>query len=427
MQCTTWDSKIGLNIIYFPIQKLKNTFVSYMTQLFVMLGHGGRFMKYDLIIKAGWVIDAQQQIDGINDVAVIDGKISAVGENLGTDARNVINAAGCIVSAGLIDNHLHMFADATDAGIDSNVALLPSCVTTAVEGGSPGVANFEHYRRTIVNNSRVRMKCYMSASSTGMITRKFPENFKPDFMERDRIKALFQKYPDLLLGLKVRCSKSIVGDLGKKPLEEVIKLAEEIGCKVTVHITDPAIDPEEIAQMLRPGDVFCHAYQGTGMTIIGADGKVKPKVREAQQKGVIIDACNGAYNFSFEVARAAIADGFFPDIISTDYNTMVMYQHPVISLPYLMAKYLALGMQLKDVFKACTKAPADAIGLTDSIGTLKIGAAADIAVFKLVDHESFFYDCHGAVVKGDRLLVPQMTLKDGKIMYRQVTFNSELK
>jgi len=384
-------------------------------------------MKLDLLIKGGRLFDSQQKVNDICDIGVKDGKIAFVGKNLDIEATTVINAKDCIVSAGLIDNHLHMFADATDAGIDPNVALLPNCVTTAVEGGSPGVANYEHYRKTVINNSRVRIKCYISAASTGMCTRQYPENFNPNFFERDRIKSLFQKYPDELLGLKIRYSKPIIGDLAKRPLEEVLKLAGEIGCKVTVHITNPAIDVEEIAQMLRPGDVFCHAYQGTGNTIIGEDGKVKPKVREAQKRGVIIDACNGAFNFSFAVAKAAIADNFYPDIISTDYNTMVMYRHPVISLPYLMAKYLALGMQLEDVLKACTKAPADAIGLSGIIGTLAPGAIADIAVFRLVDQESFFYDCHGDIVRGEKLLVPQMTIRDGNIMFRQVTFNSEIR
>ncbi|MBP7494212.1 MAG: metallo-dependent hydrolase [Spirochaetales bacterium] len=384
-------------------------------------------MQADILIKGGHLIDSAEGLDCIGDIALKDKKILAVDTSIEAKAGIIIDAENCIVSPGLIDNHLHMFADATDAGIDPNIALLPNGITTAVEGGSPGVSNYELYRREVINRSRVRIKSYLSASSTGMITRKYPENFNPEFFERERIKELFCKYPDELLGLKIRTSKDIVGEGNARPLREVIKLAEEIGCKVTVHITDPSIDTEDIASMLRPGDVFCHVFQGKGNTIIREDGKVKKKVREAQQRGVIMDACNGKFNFSISVAQAAIADGFFPDIISTDYNTMVMYRHPVLSLPYLMSKYLALGMTLNDIMKACTATPAEVIGLKGIVGTLVPQADADIVILKVIEQESCFYDCHNGLLKGKQLLVPQMTLKGGNIVFRQVSFNKEFR
>jgi predicted amidohydrolase len=384
-------------------------------------------MDAGILIKGGRIIDAARGIDGIGDVAVQGDRIASADDAVGARSPLVIDASGCIVSPGLIDNHLHMFAGATDAGIDPGIALLPNGVTTAVEGGSAGVSNFRLYYREVVARSAVRIKCYLSAASTGMVSRKVSENFTPELFERDRIERLFGQYPDVLLGLKIRSSKAIVGAGNARPLAEVIALAQGIGCKVTVHITDPSIDPENIASMLRPGDVFCHAFQGQGETIIGGDGKVKRQVREAQQKGVVIDACNGAFNFSMAVARAAIADGFLPDVISTDYNTMTMYRHPVISLPYLMSKYLALGMPLPDVLKACTTRPADAIGLRGVIGTLAPRAVADIVILKIVEQESWFYDCHDDRLKGHQLLVPQMTIKNGDIVFRQVSFNAEIR
>lgn len=384
-------------------------------------------MKADILIKGGWVIDTAQCINKVCDVAIMGNKILAIGENLEIDAMTKINAQGCIVSPGIIDHHLHMFADATDAGIDPNVSLLPNGVTTAVEGGSPGAANYELYRKVIMQPSRVRIKCYISISSMGMITRKYPENLDPDYYERDRMKALFQKYPDELLGLKLRLSKEFVGDMKQKPLEETIKLAEEIGCRVVVHMTNPPIDTQDIAQMLRSGDVFCHAYQGQGNTIIGADGTVKAGIKSAREKGVIFDVCNGSSNFTLDVAKAALADNFLPDIISSDYSTMTMYKHPVISMPFIMSKYINMGMQLEDVFRACTQKPAELIGMIDQVGTIAPNAFADVAIFKLINQETIFYDYTNDSMKGDKLLVPQMTIKDGIIMFRQVTFNSEFR
>jgi len=144
-----------------------------------------------------------------------------------------------------------------------------------------------------------------------------------------------------LLGLKLRLSKEIAGE-NARPLEETIKLAEKIGCRIVVHTTNPSIDMESIAGMLRPGDIFCHAFQGKGDTIIGPDGRVKPGIKAARDRGsssthvmvriICLSRCQGGTR-----------DNFFPDIISTDLNTLNMYKHPVISLPYLNVKIYQYG------------------------------------------------------------------------------------
>jgi dihydroorotase len=384
-------------------------------------------MDADILIKGGRIIDSAKRIDGIGDVAVKGDRILSVGESLAIKANIVVDARDCIVSPGLIDNHLHMFADGTDAGVDPNIALLPNGVTTAVEGGSPGASNYELYRKVIMNGCRARIKCYINVSPTGMSTRRHPENVNPDFYDSEKLRTLFDKYPDELLGLKLRLSKEIAGDMNAKPLEETIKLAEEIGCRIVVHTTNPSIDTERIASMLRPGDIFCHVFQRKGDTIIGLDGRVKPGIKAAKDRGVIFDACNGSYNFAFRVAKAALDDNFYPDIISTDLNTLNLYKHPVISLPYVMSKYINMGMAIEKIFRSCTRTPALLMGMDGRIGTIAPGAFADVAIFKLINHDTIFYDYLNDHVSGGKLLVPQMTIKDGIIMFRQVSFNSEMR
>lgn len=62
-------------------------------------------MKYDLIIKNGRVIldDDVKEVE----VAVKDGKIAAIGNDLG-EAEKVIDAEGQIVSPGMVDAHVHI-------------------------------------------------------------------------------------------------------------------------------------------------------------------------------------------------------------------------------------------------------------------------------------------------------------------------------
>lgn len=62
-------------------------------------------MKFDSIIKNGLVIleDDEKEVE----VGIKDGKIAAIGEDLGTDG-DVIDAKGLIVSPGMIDAHVHI-------------------------------------------------------------------------------------------------------------------------------------------------------------------------------------------------------------------------------------------------------------------------------------------------------------------------------
>ena len=59
-----------------------------------------------LVISGGRVVDPASGMDGVADIAIIDGTIAAVGTNLGGAAR-VIDAAGLVVAPGFIDLHAH--------------------------------------------------------------------------------------------------------------------------------------------------------------------------------------------------------------------------------------------------------------------------------------------------------------------------------
>ena len=163
-------------------------------------------------------------------------------------------------------------------------------------------------------------------------------------------------------------------------------------------------------------------YHGRGDTIIGADGRVKAKVREARRRGVIFDTADGRGNHSYAVIRAAVADGFLPDIISTDVVNESAFGDVVFGLPMVMSKYLALGVAAGDVIRACTSAPAAVLGLAGKFGTLAPGAQADVAVLMLKNKERRLANRFGESVALSRLFVPQVTVLDGNVVFRQVDF-----
>lgn len=86
---------------------------------------------YDLVIKAGSVVDGTGKLATTADVAIKDGRIVEVGR-INSTARRIINADGLLVTPGFVDIHTHYDGQAT-----WDQHLTPSCwhgVTTAIMG-----------------------------------------------------------------------------------------------------------------------------------------------------------------------------------------------------------------------------------------------------------------------------------------------------
>ena len=66
-------------------------------------------MQYDLLIKNGTVVDGSGLPRFQADVAIVEGKIAAIGK-IREGAREIIDAEGHVVSPGFVDGHTHMDA-----------------------------------------------------------------------------------------------------------------------------------------------------------------------------------------------------------------------------------------------------------------------------------------------------------------------------
>lgn len=61
----------------------------------------------DLVIKDGTLVDGAGGTPYTADLAVVQGRIAAIGERLNLEAKTVVDAAGCLVTPGFIDIHRH--------------------------------------------------------------------------------------------------------------------------------------------------------------------------------------------------------------------------------------------------------------------------------------------------------------------------------
>ena len=92
------------------------------------------------------------------------------------------------------------------------------------------------------------------------------------------------------------------------------------------------------------------------------NGKVLDAALAAKQRGVLIDVGHGGGSFDYTVCEAALQQGFTPDIISSDVHAVSVNTPGKPFLPWVMSKFLNLGMPLEQVVTLATAAPAKAIG-----------------------------------------------------------------
>ncbi len=375
----------------------------------------------NFLIQNGMIYDPAARVLQKGDLAMADGRI--IPPDAAADFRQVIDAEGCLVLPGLIDYHVHYFLNGTENGVGPDAASFCCGVTTAVDGGSCGAGSYELYRRSVMSLSEVRILNYLLVASGGQACDRYPENLDPAFFDEAKILSLFERYPDNLVALKTRISNGIVTpELARRSLARTVEIAEKAGVPVVVHVTDCALPLDELASFLRPGDVVCHIYQGRGKnTCLNADGEVLPGLLEARRRGVLFDASNGRSNFDLEICRAAVAQGFMPDVISSDNNTSSFFLQPLHSLPRILSKYLDFGMPLERVLDAATLKPAELIRMPE-LAALREGTPADVCILKLKKKEVPYSDINGHLFTGTQVLVPMMTFKGGKCVYCQADF-----
>jgi len=364
------------------------------------------------------VLDPGAGLAGALDVRLRDGRVAEVGVELSPAGDRVEDVTGRIVVPGLIDLHAHCFIAARDFGPRTDEMMSSTGVTTLVDGGSAGAALVEAMRRWVVERGRTRVLAFLNVSALGLAWMPIGETRHLVYADVDAAVGAGREHADLVVGVKVRMEATVVGEAGVEPLRRAVRVAEALGKPVMVHVTTPPVPLAEMLALLRPGDIVTHYLHGRGDGILDARGQVKPEVRAARERGIVFDVGHGRRHVNFDVARAAFAQGLWPDTISSDLNTPAA-AGVARDLPHTMSKFLNLGMSAAGVIRAVTATPAAAIGRAGQLGTLRPGAAGDVTVLEHQRGAFQFADNDGHTMSGDQRFVPALTIKDGQVWWRR--------
>lgn len=379
----------------------------------------------DLIIRHGRLIDPAVGRDGRFDVAMDGGRVSAVAPTLdGVPATETIDATNLLVTPGLIDIHVHIYAGVSHYGIDADATCLARGVTTAVDAGTSGAATFAGLRRFIIDVSATRLFALLNISRIGLVT---GAELDPPLGELDDLRHLnvpaavrcIEANRDRILGVKLRLSANLAAD-GKNEMQ-ALKLAREaadsVGLPIMIHTPQSSLGLPAILAEMRQGDILTHCFHAHASGILDADGKVLPEVRAAIARGVLLDVGHGKGSFSYEIARRAFAQDLLPHTISSDLHAYNV-NGPVYDLATTVSKFMHLGLELPEALKRVTSAPAAAIKMEQEIGTLREGAAGDAVVFRLHQGRRQLMDTVGRVEEVEQWLEPIFVIRAGRVVRR---------
>jgi dihydroorotase len=369
---------------------------------------------HDLVLKGGRVVDPSQGIDRVADVAFAGGRVAAIGDNLdGKDQRDV---RGKIVSPGIIDLHTHVYWGGTSLGVAAEPLARAGAVTTFIDAGSAGPGNFHGFRAHVIEPSPVRILPYLNICYPGIFafskTVMVGENVDMRLIDLRECERVARENRDLVIGIKCRVGKGASGDSGLAPLQMAIEVAEEVGMPVMAHLDNPPPARRDVMKILRKGDVLTHCFRPFPNAPTSPDGKVREEILEARERGILFDIGHGGGSFGFKTTRTMLANGFLPDVISSDVH-IISIDGPAFDMLTTMSKFLVLGVDLPTVIKLSTVNAAKAVRRPE-LGTLKPGNVGDASILEIKTGNFEYLDVIGEKIIGQQRLAAAGVVINGR-------------
>lgn len=360
------------------------------------------------VLKNGKIIPVVGE-EFIGDIAIENGKIVAMGEELKYDDAEYINVSGCTLIPGIIDAHCHigMFEDGIgfegDDGNEYSNPVTPELraidainpydrcfeearmngITTVITG--PGSANVIGGQFAAMKTAGSRVEDMVINESIAMKA-AFGENPKrvysgsKTFYTRMSIASTLRK---TLIETKEydRKIREAGDDASKKPafdfkLEAMLPvIRRELPLKIHAHRADDILTAIRIAKEFNLKITLDHFTEG--YLIIN---KIKDDLKQLDA-GVIVGPLLSdrskveLRNLSMTAPRTLYENGI---------KFAMMTDHPVIPeqyLPVCAALAVREGLSEKAALESITINAAEIVGIADRVGSLEVGKDADIAVY----------------------------------------------
>ena len=351
-----------------------------------------------ILIKNGKVWDGKNF--SFKDVFIEGNIVKKISEHICENADFIYDATGKIVSAGLVDVHVHMRGISTERfGIQAEMSCFPFGVTAANDAWA-------------ILGDKKMLDSFMLKNTVFMYV---------DFIDNhaclENIPELRKLYGDKAIGIKVCFDSKMSQVKDLTPLKEACEYARDNNLKVMVHCAGSPTKMKDIIETLNPGDILTHAFHGGKNNATLNDFEA---IRLAKKRGVYIDVGMAAnVHADFEIFKLAIDQGYLPDIISTDITKNSGYKSGGrYGLTMCMSVAKKLGMNEEDIFRAVTSAPAKTLGKDNVWGFLSEGRCADIAVFDYTNECFDLTDKAGNNFRYEKGYRCVLTVADGQIVYK---------
>ncbi|VVE32933.1 Deacetylase [Pandoraea horticolens] len=339
-------------------------------------------------------------------------------------ATQVIECTGAWISPGWTDLHAHVWRGGTDISIDPSVCGVARGVTTVVDAGSAGEANFAGFREFIIEPAQERIKAFLNLGSIGLTASRYVSELTDmRDVNIDRIMECVQANRDVIVGIKVRASGAITGSWGITPVKLAKRIAKILKVPVMAHVGEPPPLIDEVMTELSDGDVITHCFNGKYAGSIIEDQDLFDMAVHCADRGIALDVGHGGASFSYRTAKVSIERGLMPFSISTDVHARSL-EGKVWDLGTTMSKLLAMGMPLEAVIRAVTVNPNSIIKIPTS--KWAIGERAEFTVFGLEDSDIPVIDSHKVSATLSQIFEPRWTILGNKALHAS-RYQSQIK
>ncbi|WP_320128800.1 amidohydrolase family protein [uncultured Sphaerochaeta sp.] len=336
------------------------------------------------------------------------GNVEKIGDIPENDAYKCIDAEFCYVSPGWVDVHTHIYKGVCDIGIDPDLIGPKTGVSTLIDAGSSGCVTFTGLRDYIIKKKDYPIYEFLNYGVIGITRCNIICDYETDdFVEPDETLRCIEDNRDIIRGLKLRACKVVFKGRGIPFVRDAEALAREAKVPMMVHVGEPEPYLGDILDVLGSGDVVTHCFNGKPGNILDPHtGKIIIQALKARDRGVLFDVGHGCASYDTNIGKAAIKQGFKPDMIGSDLHGH-SYPNPVRNLPVTMSKMCSSGLSVEEILRAVTITAKNMLRIPLGI---QVGEKASFTLFKIIDKQVVYRDVYDNPIDTHVQFIPLYTI-----------------